>query len=341
MKNYTSYGVGGTAAIVLAFAYAHFNKPESEADRQWTNDAYVQADYTNVSSRVSGVISDVLVEDDQWVKEGDVLAILDQRDYKVEADQAEALVGVAEAAVNSTQAQILRQSALIAQARATVDADRAALALASSVAVRQRQLAKNGSSTIQALEQAESSLSAATAVEASHVAAFDAATSQLPILHSDLKGAEAALSKANAARDEAELKLSYTTIKAPISGMIGQKALRKGAFVAMGTTLVSVVPLDEIYIRANYRETQLANVKSGQRVTIEVDAVPGVKLNGAVKSIGAASGLSFAPIAPLNATGNFTKIVQRLPVRIKLEPGQPFLERLRVGMSVAPEIITD
>jgi membrane fusion protein (multidrug efflux system) len=130
-------------------------------------------------------------------------------------------------------------------------------------------------------------------------------------------------------------------LTAPISGVIGQKGLRKGAFVATGTTLVSIVPLDQIYVRANYRETQLARVRAGQQVSVEVDALPGTHFKGTVESIGPASGLTFAPISPQNATGNFTKIVQRLPGRIKLSPNQASIDQLRVGMSVVPEISID
>ncbi len=341
MNKYRGYGVGCIAALGTVGAYLYFNQPEAAASTQWTNDAYIQADYTNVASRISGVVAEVLVEDDQWVKEGDILSVLDSRDYEVAAEQAEALVKVAEANVNSTRAQISRQHAVIKEAHAAIDADEAALSLAHSIATRHRQLTKSGSSTLQALEEAESSLSAATAVRESHKAALDAATGQVDILQSELVGAIASLAKSKAARDEAFLKLSYTKITAPISGVIGQKGLRKGAFVAVGSTLVSIVPLDEVYVRANYRETQLAKVRPGQQVVIGVDALPGTHFSGTVESIGPASGLSFAPIAPQNATGNFTKIVQRLPVRIKLSPNQSALDRLRVGMSVASEIITE
>jgi membrane fusion protein (multidrug efflux system) len=341
MKKYIGYRIGGVVVVGIAATYLYLNRPEADAARQWTNDAYIQADFTNVASRISGVVDDVLVADDQWVTAGELLAVLDSRDFKVAADQARAVVKVSEATVNSTRAQIDRQNALIKEARATVDADEAALTLANSVAVRQRQLAKSGSATVQALEQAESSLSAATAVRESHRAGLDASTSQRTILRSELEGAVASLERARVSLDEALLKLSYTRLTAPISGVIGQKGLRKGAFVATGTTLVSIVPLDQIYVRANYRETQLARVRAGQQVSVEVDALPGTHFKGTVESIGPASGLTFAPISPQNATGNFTKIVQRLPGRIKLSPNQASIDQLRVGMSVVPEISID
>jgi membrane fusion protein (multidrug efflux system) len=158
------------------------------------------------------------------------------------------------------------------------------------------------------------------------------------VLKADLEKAAATLAHAEATQAIAELKLSYTRITAPISGTIGQKSLRVGAFVNAGSPLLAIVPLDAVYITANFRETQLARVAVGQIVEIDVDALPGEALRGTVQSLGPASGVSYSAIAPHNATGNFTKIVQRLPVRIRINPDQPGATKLRVGMSVTPRI---
>ena len=165
-----------------------------------------------------------------------------------------------------------------------------------------------------------------------------AARQKVDILKADLDKARAALAHAQAAQATAELKLSYTRITAPIGGTVGQKSVRIGTFVNAGKPLLAIVPLDTVYIAANFRETQLARVQTGQAVDIEVDALSGEVLKGAVKSLGPASGVSYSAVAPHNASGNFTKIVQRLPVRIRIDPGQPAAAKLRVGMSVTPTI---
>ena len=162
----------------------------------------------------------------------------------------------------------------------------------------------------------------------------------MAILQAELEKAKAALAQAQAAQAAAELKLSYTRITAPVDGTVGQKSVRVGAFVNTGTPLLAIVPLDAVYIQANYRETQLAHIQIGQTVDIKVDALPGATLKGTVESLGPASGVSYSAIAPHNATGNFTKIVQRLPLRIRVDSGQPEANKLRVGMSVVPTIQT-
>jgi membrane fusion protein (multidrug efflux system) len=329
----------GTAVFALAaVSYVYLNRAESDAPRQSTNDAYTQADFTNVASRLSGVVEQVLVEDNQKVERGDLLAVLDDRDFRIASRNAAAAIAVGKANVEGIRAQIARQGSVIEEARSTVSADDAILVLARSNHLRAVQLSTKGSVTIQALEEAQSALATATASRASHAAALDAAIRQVDILDSQLEAARGSLIQAEASLEEAELKLSYARITAPISGTVGQRSVRTGAYISAGTPLLSLVPLDRLYVRANFRETQLAAVRPGQPVSLQVDALPGITFKGAVESLGPASGASFSPIAPQNATGNFTKIVQRLPVRISLEPGQPGLDLLRVGMSVVPEI---
>lgn len=330
-----------SAVLLLAVAIGgvlYLNRPESGGSTQSTDDAYVQADFTTVAPQVSGTVDRVLIEDNQPVKEGDLLATIDDRDFVVAVTAAKAQVASAQASIASLEAHVVQQETAIRQARAAVAADEAALELARANHARYRNLANDGSGTVQALQQAEAQLSIQLASREKNLAGLQVARQQVDILRADLEKARAALVHAQAAQAAAELKLSYTRITAPIGGTIGQKSVRVGAFVNAGKPLLAIVPLDAVYITANFRETQLARVQAGQAVDIEVDALPGAALKGAVESLGPASGASYSAVAPHNATGNFTKIVQRLPVRIRIDPGQPAAAKLRVGMSVTPKI---
>ncbi len=321
--------VGGTYLL---------NHHESSDSTQTTDDAYVEADFTTVAPQVSGNVSRVLIEDNQVVKAGDLLVTIDDRDFVVAVEAAKAQVASAEANIASLQAQLVRQDSTIHQAQAIVAADEANLKLAQENQKRYRNLASDGSGTVQALQQAEAQLGTQQASLEKNRAGLLAARQQTDILKADLEKAKAALAQTKAGQEAAELKLSYTRITAPVDGTIGQKSVRIGGFVNAGKPLLAVVPLDAVYITASFRETQLAHVQAGQSVEIKVDALPGETLQGKVESLSPASGVSYSPIAPHNATGNFTKIVQRLPVRISINPNQAAASKLRVGMSVAPTV---
>ncbi len=323
---------------VLVGGTYYLNRHESSASTQTTDDAYVEADFTTVAPQVSGNVSRVLIEDNQVVKAGDLLVTIDDRDFVVVLEAAKAQVAIAEANIASLQAQLVRQDSTIHQAQAIVAADEANLKLAQENQKRYRNLASDGSGTVQALQQAEAQLGTQQASLEKNRAGLLAARQQTDILKADLEKAKAALAQAKAGQEAAELKLSYTRITAPVDGTIGQKSVRIGGFVNAGKPLLAVVPLDAVYITASFRETQLAHVQAGQSVEIKVDALPGETLQGKVESLSPASGVSYSPIAPHNATGNFTKIVQRLPVRISINPNQAAATKLRVGMSVAPTI---
>jgi membrane fusion protein (multidrug efflux system) len=330
-----------SAALLLTVAIGsvfYLNRSESSASTQSTDDAYVHADFTTVAPQVSGTIETVLVEDNQPVKKGDLLAVIDDRDFVATVNVAKAQVASAQAGIANLEARLIQQQTVIRQAQATVAADGAALKLAKVNHARYRNLAADGSGTVQAQQQAEAQLSVQQAGLEKSQAGLQAARQQVDILKADLEQARATLAHAQAAQAIAELKLSYTRITAPINGTIGEKSVRVGAFVNAGKPLLAIVPLDAVYITANFRETQLARVQTGQAVDIEVDALPGETLTGTVQSLGPASGVSYSAIAPHNATGNFTKIVQRLPVRIRIDPDQPAAAKLRVGMSVTPHI---
>lgn len=332
-----------SAVLLLAVAIGcvlYLNRPESSASSQSTKDAYVQADFTFVAPQIAGKVDQVFVEENQQVKAGDLLATIDDRDFVVAVDAAKAQVSGANASVASLEARLAQQQNAIHQAQAAVAMDKAELVLARANHERYRNLAADGSGTVQAMQQAQSQLNIRLASQEKNQAGLKAAQQQVAILQAELEKAKAALAQAQAAQAAAELKLSYTRITAPVDGTVGQKSVRVGAFVNIGTPLLAIVPLDAVYIQANYRETQLAHIQIGQTVDIKVDALPGATLKGTVESLGPASGVSYSAIAPHNATGNFTKIVQRLPLRIRVDSGQPEANKLRVGMSVVPTIQT-
>ena len=334
--------ITGTAvAVVIAGAFFLLNRSESTAARQSTDDAYVQADFTVVAPQVAGVITSVQVEDNQPVKAGDPLVGIDERDLRVALAAAKAQVASARAVTTSLHAQLDRQQSVIGQSRAAVVADAAQLKLAEADRQRFTNLARDGSGTVQAKQQAEAQWEIQRAAHERDSAALRSAEQQVAILRAELEKAEATSLAAQAQQDAAELNLSYASIQAPVSGVVAQRRARVGNYVRPGDPLLTLVPLDALYVEANFRETQLARMQVGQPVTLTVDALPGVRLDGVVESLGPASGVSFSAVPAHNATGNFTKIVQRLPVRIALRPEQDALARLRVGMSVTPQVDVD
>ncbi|ARQ12246.1 EmrA family multidrug resistance transporter protein RmrA (plasmid) [Rhizobium etli] len=304
-----------------------------------TDDAYVKADNTTVAPKVSGYIAEVLVGDNQVVKAGQPLARIDDRDFRAALDQAKADVAAAEATLNAKQALLDIQQSTIAAARATVEVDKANETFAEQNNKRYANLATNGYAPVQTAQQAASAIAAAQATIVRDNAALDAAVKQVDLLNAELAQAKATLAHDQAVQRQAELNLSYATITAPVDGTIGNRALRVGQYVQAGTQLMSVVPTSAVYVIANYKETQLTDVRAGQPVDIEVDTYPGRTYRGHVDSLAPASGQEFALLPPDNATGNFTKVVQRIPVKIVLD-GEAANGDLRPGMSVQPSIDT-
>jgi membrane fusion protein (multidrug efflux system) len=305
-----------------------------------TDDAYVQADNVTIAPRVSGYIDAMLVGDNEMVKTGQVLARIDDRDFKVALDQARADVTAAEAAVASKQASLDMQQSIIDGAQATVDVDQANQTFAEQDDRRYASLADTGYGTLQNAQQAASRIAAARATVARDAASLVTATKQVDLLKADLAQAKATLAHDQAVQRQAEVNLSYTTITAPASGVVGNRTLRVGQYVQAGAQLVAIVPTSAVYVIANFKETQLTDVRPGQPAEIGVDMFPGVVAHGRVDSLAPASGQEFALLPPDNATGNFTKIVQRIPVKITLDPGSPLADQLRPGMSVYPTIET-
>jgi membrane fusion protein (multidrug efflux system) len=305
-----------------------------------TDDAYVKADNTTVAPKISGYLHDVLVGDNERVKAGQVLARIDQRDFRVALDQAKADVAAARAAIASKQAQLQVQQAVIDAAKATVDVDQAAATFAAQENKRYTDLATSGYGSVQNAQQAQSRIAGAQAAIARDTANLASALKQVDLLKAEIAQANATLARAEAVQGQAELNLDYTSIIAPIDGVVGNRTLRAGQFVQAGTQLMSVVPVAGAYVVANFKETQLTDVRAGQAVDIAVDMFPGQVVHGRVDSIAPASGQEFALLPPDNATGNFTKVVQRIPVKIALDPDNSSPVELRPGMSVIPTIET-
>jgi membrane fusion protein (multidrug efflux system) len=302
-----------------------------------TDDAYVKADSTTIAPKVSGYIASVLVGDNEPVKAGEVLAKIDDRDFRVALNQANADLEGAKAAVSTKLAAITAQQSVIDAAQATIAVDQATLTFAEQDDKRYAQLASNGYGSVQNAQQAASRLAGGRAAVARDNASLANAKKQLDVLKAELTQAQATVTRDEALRSQAELNLSYTTVTSAVDGVVGNRTLRVGQYVQAGTQLMAVVPLSAAYIVANYKETQLADVHPGQPVAITVDTYPGVTFNGHVDSIAPASGQEFALLPPDNATGNFTKVVQRIPVKILLDSSSV---ELRPGMSVIPTIQT-
>lgn len=302
-----------------------------------TDDAYVKADNTTIAPKVSGYLSAVMVGDNEHVRAGQVLARIDDRDFRVALDQAKADVAAAEAAVASKHAQLDVQQSVIQAARATLDVDAATQTFAAQENKRYTDLAGTGYGSVQNAQQAQSRYASAQAAIARDTANLASALRQVELLKAEIAQAVAASGRAAALQRQAELNLGYTTITAPIDAVVGNRTLRTGQFVQAGTQLMSLVPATGAYVIANYKETQLTNVRKGQSVEIAVDMFPGHVVRGHVDSLAPASGQEFALLPPDNATGNFTKVVQRIPVKIVLD-ATPV--ELRPGMSVIPTIAT-
>jgi membrane fusion protein (multidrug efflux system) len=334
------------AAFAMAMALgaagaAHFGYDYLTTGRylETTDDAYVKADSTIISPKVSGYIAQVLVGDNQPVKAGQLLARIDDRDFEAALDQAHADVAASEAAVRNLDAQLALQQPMIEQGKADVAAAEANLKFAQEEQARYDGLMKTGSGTIQRAQQTDAALRASNAQLQHSNSGLVAAERKLDVLTTERAKAVAQLDHARAVEQQAALNLSYTQITAPVDGTVGARTLRVGQFVQGGTQLMAVVPLDAVYVVANFKETQLTHVRNGQPVEIEIDSFHGTKLRGHVDSLSPASGLEFALLPPDNATGNFTKIVQRVPVKIVLED-HSLQGLLRPGMSAQPTVNT-
>jgi membrane fusion protein, multidrug efflux system len=323
------------AIFVVVVLYIIF-RPRPDV---WTDDAYVMVHYASIAPRVSGQVATVSVDDNDAVKAGQLLATLDPRDGQTAVATAEAALARDVARFGEVSANVARQPSIIEEQQSVVTSARAKLDFAQANARRYGNLAVTGAGTVQEHQEADTALQQDQASLNSSQASLEAAQRQMDVLTAQRSAAEATVKLEQAQLDQARLNLSYTQILAPIDGTVGERSVQVGNYVSPGATLMTVVPLDQVYIEANYREVDLLHVRSGQPVTIHLDAYD-IDFHGTVDSIPPASGTSFAPIAPNNATGNFTKIVQRLPVKIVVSSGQSLARLLRVGLSVETTIHT-
>jgi len=305
-----------------------------------TDNAYVKADTITIAPKVPGFITNVLVGDNELVRAGQVLARIDDRDFSVALQQADADIVAARAATAIKCAALAAQQSVIAAARSTIAADEADATFAEQEEKRYRDLAATGSGSIQNAQRTISRYAAARAAIARDTASLASAVAQLDVLKAELAQTEAAVAHSESVRSQAALNLSYTSIIAPANAVVGNRTLRVGQYVQAGTQLMSLVPVDSTYVVANYKETQLTDVRPGQPVAISVDMYPGRLFRGRIDSLAPASGQEFALLPPDNATGNFTKVVQRIPVKIVLDPLQSPSDLLRPGMSVVSTIDT-
>jgi membrane fusion protein (multidrug efflux system) len=303
-----------------------------------TDDAYIGGEVTVIAPKVPGFITEMAVTDNQMVHQGDLLIRLDDRDYKAALSRADAAVAGQTATLANLDASRQLQLSVIAGTRAAVTAADAETVRARDDQLRFKSLAADNAASIQVFQKADAEYKQAQASGERARATLEAAIRQLDVIATQRQQAEAALAGAQAERETARLNLSYTELRAPVDGYIGNRSGRNGAYATIGAQLLSVVPAQGLWVDANFKESQLAHMVPGQPVTVEADVLPGQIFHGTVASVAPATGAQFSILPPENATGNFTKIVQRVPVRIRLAGDAGTLGSLRPGLSVTAEV---
>jgi membrane fusion protein, multidrug efflux system len=303
-----------------------------------TDDAYTGGNVTAVSPHVAGFVTEIAVGDNQYVHAGQLLIQLDDRDYQAAVDHAEAVAREKQAALAGLEAKSALQQAMVQQAQATLDGKLAQARFANQDAVRYRDLALTSYGSRQDAERTSAADAAALSATQAAQAGLAAARQQLTVLADEIAEAGAGITQARADLQTARLNLGYTEIRAPIDGYVGNRAAQVGAYVAGGAYLLSVIPAHGLWVDANFKEDQLARMRPGQPATIVADVLPGRMFHGRVQSLAPGTGAVFSVIPPENATGNFTKIVQRVPVRIALDDGDATLGALRPGLSTTVSV---
>jgi membrane fusion protein, multidrug efflux system len=329
------------AAWLVWYVAGHWDRWTGIARFESTDDAYVAGDVTPLSAHVSGYITDMAVNDFQQVKKNDLIAVIDPSDYQAQLALAEANLAAAQASLANLGNQRSVQRALIRQAEATIQATDADVVRYALEAKRQRELLATGiSGTAQAVEQADANAKRAAAQRELNVAQLDQQHALLTALDIQEKQIEAQIKAAEAQVALASDSVGYTRILSPADGLVGQRQVRLGQFVNVGTQVIAVVPLPNIWVIANYKETQMTHIRVGQPAQVTVDAFPDLTLTGHVQSWSPGTGSTFALLPPDNATGNFTKVVQRVPVKIVLDKHEALGSLVRPGMSVEATIDT-
>jgi membrane fusion protein (multidrug efflux system) len=306
-----------------------------------TDDAQIDGDVSPVVARVGGYVDSIFFEDNGHVEKGQVLVKLDDRDYKVKLEQALSAQKGASAGVGVGQSQIIAIAANSSSARAQAESAAAKLEKANKDYARYANLVKDGSITQQQFDQAKSDRDVAEATYRAAQDQYKAALEQVGTSRNQLKVTDVGVTQRQADVDYAKLQLTYTTVTAPASGVASKKNIQIGQLVQPGQTLFSIVNDNSLYVTANFKETQLTNMHNGQKVEIEVDAFPDLKLKGEVYNFSPATGAKFSLLPPDNATGNYVKVVQRIPVKIKITADKETMAKLRPGMSVNVSVIKD
>ena len=307
---------------------------------QSTDNAYIQADTVTIAPKIGGYVERVLVAENQQVAVGQPLVEIDPREFRAQTAQIQAQIDLARTNAAGVRAQIQEQQAGVAQARAQLAAAQSTLAFARSEVVRYAPLAESGAEPRERLAQLRNQQQQAEAQLASARAALLAAERRTATLATQVDQALAQARGGEAQLQAAQVNLGSTVLRAPVAGRVASRTVQTGQLVQPGTRLLSVVPVERIYIEANFKETQLALMRPGQPVTVEVDALDGVELHGKVESVSPGTGAEFSILPPQNATGNFTKIIQRVPVRISLDAGPMARKLLVPGMSVQVTVDT-
>ena len=331
-------GLGAIAALAAIYGgYYYFVTGRYMVS---TDDAYVRSNNTTLGARVSGHIEKIAVGDNMRVKAGDLLFQIDDGDYRIAVENARAKIATQEATIERIGRQAVAQDSAVAQAKAQLVSAEAAAKRAEADFARQQTLSDKGFASKATFDVSQAARDQADASVQGTRANLDAAEAQVGIIKAQQAEARGQLNELKTALEKAERDLSFTTIRAPVDGVFSNRLVNEGDFIQSGQRLANVVPLNGVFIDANFKETQVARLKPGQRVKISVDAISGRTITGVVDSVAPASGSVFTLLPPDNATGNFTKIVQRLPVRIRIPESVAKENLLRPGMSVVVSVNT-
>jgi membrane fusion protein, multidrug efflux system len=332
--------LGAAVAGALYGTYALYDYETTGRYMQHTEDAYVKADGVTISSKLAGYVRRVAVADNQAVEQGALLVQIDPTDYNTRLAQSTAQVDVARATEAAAIASIQEAQSAIGQARAALQSSRRELSYLNGEVARMRPLVASGAEPRQALDQLIANRDKAAADVSAKQAALSAANDRIASARAQAGQSTAQIKAAQAQREAASTDLATTRIAAPIGGKVGNSTVRLGQFVQPGQRLMTIVPTEAIYVEANFKETQIGLMRPGQPVTVHVDALPDVDFHGTVESITPGTGANFSLIPPQNATGNFTKIVQRVPVRIRINAGPESRKVLVPGLSLSVEVDT-
>jgi len=330
--------VGAVALIIVAAWGIHWWTVGRFMES--TDDAYLQADSVTIAPKVSGYVAEVYVSDNQAVKAGDPLVRLDSRQYQAILEQAKATIAARKADIERGAAELLQQQANIAQARAQLEGARSTEAHAREEVKRYEPLVATGAETNEKLADLRNALNQAKSTVAADAAALQSAQRQPATTQAQIDQARAQLDAAEASTRQAQLDDQDTVVRSTLTGRVGDRTVRVGQYAQPGTRLMTIVPVQNVYLVANFKETQIGLMRAGQPATIHVDALPGTDIHGTVESFSPGTGSQFALLPPQNATGNFTKIVQRVPVRIHIDASDETRAVLLPGLSVTVRIDT-